>query len=229
MGRKAKYSKEIKIQICKDFLDGTKGITQILQELNLKRSYNSMIYDWIHKYEIHGESVFEERNFNRGYTIEFKSKVVQEYTDGLGSIHNLAVKYNISSSMVVNWIKRYNSNIELKDYYPIPEVYMKDTLKSTLEERIEIVKYCIDHDKNYKETCIKYNCKYAQLYQWVKKYEQLGEEGLSDKRGKRKDERELTDLEIAQKRIAQLEREKEEFKKRYELLKKVEEIERKWR
>lgn len=229
MGRKAKYSKEIKIQICKDYLEGRKGIAKIIQELNLNLSYNSMIYEWIHKYEIHGESAFEERNFNRDYTKEFKAKVVQEYINGLGSIRNLAAKYNITNSMVRNWVKKYNSNIELKDYYPAPEVYMKDTLKTTLEERIEIVKYCIDHEKNYKETCIKYNCKYAQLYQWVKKYEQLGEEGLSDNRGKRKVEEELTELEIAQKKIAQLEREKEEFRKRYELLKKAEEIERRWR
>lgn len=70
--------------------------------------------------------------------------------------------------------KKYNNHIELKDYNPASGVYMKDTLKTTLEERIEIVRYCLSHNKDYKGTCMKYNCKYAQLYQWVKKYEQSG-------------------------------------------------------
>ena len=58
------------------------------------------------------------------------------------------------------------------------------------------------------------------------KYEKYGEDGLADKRGKRKEENQLTELEKAQRRIAQLEREKEEFRRKYELLKKAEERER---
>jgi hypothetical protein len=60
----------------------------------------------------------------------------------------------------------------------------------------------------------------------VLKYEENGEDGLLDRRGKRKDEDELTELEKAQRKIAQLEREKEEFRKKYELLKKAEQLER---
>lgn len=69
-----------------------------------------------------------------------------------------------------------------------------------------IVKYYLDHDKDYKTSYIKYSCKYTQLYQWVKKYERSGEEGLIDKRGKRKAEEELSELDKAQRKIAQLER-----------------------
>lgn len=226
MGRKPKYSKELKVKVCKDYLDGEKSVNQLLQELNLKISDNPTIYDWVNRYRIHGETAFDVKKHNRSYTKGFKLRVVEEYLNGSETSRSLAAKYNISHRMVNQWVKKYNSNIEIRNYSPMSEVYMKDTLKTTLEERIEIVKYCIEHNKNYKYTCIKYDCNYAQLYRWVKKYEQLGKDGLIDKRGKRKKDEELTELEKAQKKIVQLEREKEEFRKRYELLKKAEEIER---
>ena len=46
----------------------------------------------------------------------------------------------------------YNANIELKDYNPKREVYMaKARRKTTIDERKEIVNYCIEHNRNYKE------------------------------------------------------------------------------
>ena len=228
MGRKPKYSKEVKIQACEDYISGRKSAVQIAQELCMTKSGNNIVVKWAHVYKIHGESSFDEKKNNRSYSKEFKLKVSQEYLNGTGSTMSLAAKYNITHEMVRQWVNKYNSNIELKDYRPALEVYMKDTLKTTLDERIEIVQYCLGHDKDYKATCIKYNCKYAQLYQWIKKYERFGEEGLIDKRGKCKVEEELSELDKAQRKIAQLEREKEEYRKRYELLKKAEEIERRW-
>lgn len=103
---------------------------------------------------------------------------------------------------------------------------MKNTLKTTFEQRIEIVTYCLEHNKDYKSTCLIFNCNYAQLYSWVKKYTQYGEEGLRDRRGKKKEETQLTEIEKLQRKNKQLEREKEEYKKKYELLKKAEERER---
>ena len=51
-------------------------------------------------------------------------------------------------------------------------------------------------------------------------------DGLSDRRGKRKQEDELTEVEILQRKLKQSEAEKEEFRKKYELLKKAEQVER---
>ena len=51
------------------------------------------------------------------------------------------------------WIRMYNANRELKDYNPKQEVYMAEARrKTTLEERKEIVDYCINHNRNYKNT-----------------------------------------------------------------------------
>ena len=34
-----------------------------------------------------------------------------------------------------------------------------------------IAKKCIDNVRNYKETCVKYDIKYSNLYSWVSKYQ----------------------------------------------------------
>ena len=87
------------------------------------------------------------------------------------------------------WIIKYNNLEELRDYNPKPEVYMKDrSRKTTYEERIEIVNYCLEHGKNYKDAAELFNVSYTQVYQWVNKYKEDGKEGLTDKRGKRKKE-----------------------------------------
>ena len=227
MGRKTKYSSEQKVQACIDYISGKKSAIQIAHELNMGKRGDARIYKWVKSYSVHGASCFEVKKNNQSYSKEFKEKAVKEYLNGEGSLDDLVAKYKLpTQSILRSWIKKYNSHIELKDYDPKPEIYMAKKLKTTLEERIEIVKYCLEHNRNIKATVTHFGGNYAQIYQWVVKYEKYGEDGLADKRGKRKEENQLTDLEKAQRRIAQLEREKEEFRRKYELLKKAEERER---
>ena len=70
--------------------------------------------------------------------------------------------------------------------------------KTTLDERQEIVAYCLEHDSEYKLAAEHFNVSYAQVYQWVKKYEEKGKIGLQDKRGKRKQDDELSEIEKLQ-------------------------------
>ena len=65
--------------------------------------------------------------------------------------------------------------------------------KTTLEERVEIVAFCIEHGKDYGLAAETYNVSYQQVYSWVHKYEEKGVEGLTDRRGKAKPENELTE------------------------------------
>ena len=68
---------------------------------------------------------------------------------------------------------------------------------------------------------------YQQVYTWVKKYIELGEAGLEDRRGQRTAQQEpRTEEEELKIRIAQLERENYLLKMERDLLKKVEELER---
>ena len=68
--------------------------------------------------------------------------------------------------------------------------------KTTQEERVKIVAYCIEHGKDYRLTAETYEVSYQQIYSWVKKYEERGVEGLTDRRGKAKPESELSEAEI---------------------------------
>lgn len=40
--------------------------------------------------------------------------------------------------------------------------------KTTIEKRKEIVKYCTNHQHNYKETASIHDVSYSQVYSWVK-------------------------------------------------------------
>jgi len=227
MGRKAKYSPEQKVIACEDYLSGRKSAAQIARELGMSEHGHKMIPEWSKKYKVYGTSAFEETHFNRSYSKEFKEMVVREYLSGKGSYNDLAVRYNIPDhATIIRWAKRYNNHIELRDYDPNREVYMAERRKTDYDERLEIVKYCLEHGKDIKGAAALYRCSYAQVYSWLRKYEKDGEDGLKDNRGRRKKEEELSDLEKAQRQIKKLEREKEEFRRKYELLKKAEQLER---
>ena len=62
---------------------------------------------------------------------------------------------------------------------------MKKTRKTTHEERIQIAKECIETGNNNGEIALKHNVSYQQVRAWTKRYAELGEAGLEDRRGKR--------------------------------------------
>ena len=97
--------------------------------------------------------------------------------------------------------------------------------KTTLEERKEIVKYCIAHNKDYKGAAALYDVSYNQVYSWVKKYLSHGEESLVDKRGRHKADEEVDELERLRRENLRLKRQLEERDMVVELLKKVKEFE----
>lgn len=100
--------------------------------------------------------------------------------------------------------------------------------KTTIEERREIVQYCLEHNKEYKLAAEAFGVSYTQVYQWVKKYEEQGEEGLTDKRGKRKEEAQLSELEKLQRENERLKRQLELKERENYVLKKLKEIEGRW-
>ena len=97
--------------------------------------------------------------------------------------------------------------------------------KTTLEERKEIVEYCIRHNNDYKGTASRYDVSYSQVYTWVKKYRETGETGLENKRGRHKSDDEVDELERLRRENLRLKRQLEEKDMLCELLKKVREFE----
>lgn len=98
--------------------------------------------------------------------------------------------------------------------------------KTTLEERKEIAEYCIAHNRDYKGAASKYGVSYSQVHSWVRKYDALGADGLTDKRGRRKTDEEVDELERLRRENLRLKRQLEEKDMVVELLKKVKEFER---
>ena len=132
---------------------------------------------------------------NKKYSKELKLRAVQEYVNGENSQYGICRKYNISShSILQGWIKWYNGHREMKRKNTAKgEIYMTKGRKTTQEERTEIVAFCIEHGKDYGLTVETYKVSYQQIYMWVRKYEEKGVKGLTDRRGKAKPEDELTE------------------------------------
>ena len=102
---------------------------------------------------------------------------------------------------------------------------MRQGRSTTQEERLEIVRYCLENGRNYGETALKYKVSYQQVRTWTLRFEELGEAGLEDRRGKRKkDQTPRTELEAAQIEIEQLKHKLYLSEMENRLLKKLDEI-----
>ena len=102
---------------------------------------------------------------------------------------------------------------------------MKQARSTTQEERLQIVRECLESGKNYGEMALKYNVSYQQVRTWTLKFEELGEAGLEDRRGKRKKDQEpRTELEAAQIEIERLKHQLYLSEMENRLLKKMDEI-----
>lgn len=182
---------------------------------------------WISKYDAEGPLAFAPYEENRSYAPEIKLQAVKAYLKGEGSLQKIAEKYNLRSvTQLGRWIRMYN---EGKDFRQgkLGGRHMTTSRKTTKTERIAIVKDCLDNGISYSDAAQKYNVSYQQVYTWIKKYAELGEAGLEDRRGKRKSEQEpRTELEEMKIKMAKLEHELYRTKVERDLLKKLEELER---
>jgi transposase len=177
MGRKRRFTKEVMLQAINDYKSGRKSSNQISNDLECAQM---TINRWIASFDSRGEVALLENNQNKKYSKELKMQVISDYLNGKGSTAYLCNKYNISSSSIVtNWVFNYNNGVEIQDYDPKHEVYTMKARKTTLEERIEIVDYCIANHQNYKLAADKYSVPYSLVYQWVHRYLKEGSVGLS--------------------------------------------------
>ncbi len=226
MGRKAKYSKELKLEIVKRYLSGESNVS-LCSEYNIPYNKGAKIISWANKYKALGESTFDISNKNKTYSKELKQQVIKEYLAGNDSLEGLANKYNISTCEIVRqWVLKYNKGIEIKDYNPKGDVYTMKSRKTTIEERLEIVRYVLANNLDYKGAADKYGVPYANVYNWVKKYLEHGEVGLSDSRSRRSsntlkkkltvEEQQALEIESLKAKIKRLELHNELLKKKME-------------
>lgn len=103
---------------------------------------------------------------------------------------------------------------------------MAKSRKVDKNERIKIVKYCLEHDMDYKTTAKVFETTYANVFNQVKKYKEKGEDGLGDKRGRHKTDEEVDEMTLLKRQLKQKEHELQMAQLEVRLLKKLDEIER---
>ena len=218
------FSKEEKLAIIKFYQEEPYTLNEVAEIFNVHRD---TIRDWQKDYLHFGEDGLERLPKQNFYSKEVKLAAVQDYLSGDLSLREVTRKYRLSSRSVLrNWLKKYISHRELIDSGKGMSQTMTKGRKTTVEERIEITKACVANGKNYQETAIQYGVSYQQVYQWVRKFEQDGEEALQDRRGRTKPAEERTPEDELRIKIQQMERENERLRAENLFLKKLEEIER---
>ena len=190
----------------------------------------SSFQEMVAKYEIFGEDGLLKQKKNNQYTAETKQMAVESYLNGEGSQAEICKRYKIRSKVILRkWIQVYNGHKELRPSRGRgSEIYMTKGKSTTYEERLEIVSYCIEHGNDYSAAIEKYGVSYQQIYSWVRKYNEKGAEGLVDKRGKCKPESEMTELEKLRAENKLLAARNKRLETECAVLKKLEEIERRW-
>jgi transposase-like protein len=161
------------------------------------------------------------------YSVQQRDDAVSDYLSGCYSQTEVCEKYGIRSrNSLRKWVLEYNGHEKIKPSKAEEETCMTNGRATTIEERIEIVKYCIEHNRNYHETAERFKVSYQQVRSWVVKYDKSGIDALADRRGKRKPEDQLTELERLKAENKFLEAKNKRLEMENELLKKLEELER---
>ena len=224
MPRRTKVSIETKVTLARKCLKEELSYSEAAHQAGVDFE---TLKTWVRIYEAEGIEAFLGNN--RSYTAELKQQGVEDYLSGGISIQGICKKYQIRDTHTFrNWIKVYNAHGE---FHSIKGSgggsYMKQGRSTSQEERIQIAKECLEGGKNYGEMALKYNVSYQQARTWTLRFEEIGEAGLEDRRGKRKkDQTPRTELERLQIENEQLKHKLYLAEMERDLLKKLEEIER---
>lgn len=224
MGRSG-ISYEQKLEAVERYKRGEGSQLSIAREYGVKMT---SVRRWIANYEAMGPSGLASQGMNNKYSVELKTAAIEAYLHGGGSLMEICKRYRIrSEKQLRNWITMYNGHKELRSTGGRGRgIYMTKARITTLDERIELVSYCIANGKDYGAAIEKYGVSYHQVYSWVRKYEAKGVEGLIDRRGKRKPLDEMTEVERLRAENKMLKAENKQKEMEITVLKKVREIER---
>lgn len=223
-----KISSEEKIEVVERYLSGRVSINAAAELIGV---HWQTVDEWVRLYRMRGIDGLIPTEKNRKYPPEVKCEAVRAYLDGMGSLRDICIKFGISSNgMLRRWIARYNSHGEFKQPDMEPDsrenIYMAKGRATTLEERIEMVSYCIANSKNYGKTVNQYGVSYQQIYSWVRKYEKDGIDGLADRRGHRRDKSSMDEVEKLHAQLKLKDAENRRLQMENDLLKKLEALER---
>lgn len=218
-----KYSSELKYKVVKDLSEMNYSAKELSEMHGMS---DRTIYTWKEKYDRYGMKGLEPATSWRGYSTKLKESAVMDYLSGEGTLSDIVRKYEITGiSVLKRWIKTYNSHKNLKDTTQGSANSVTKRKRTTLEERIKIAQEALAHHRNYRKVASKYQVSDQQAYRWMRQYEKDGWKALRDRRGRRKDQSELTEAERHKLAMHKIEQENERLRAENAFLKKLKEIE----
>lgn len=177
---KRAYDYDKKVEIVLKHVDEGVSLSQLAE---LYSASGKTISHWVHLYQQDGLEALKESTTWKRYPQELKLQAIHEVLEG-SSILSVSLKYKISNDSVLkNWIIQYTNGEKISSTSKGLSTMNKGR-KTSLNERIEIVNYTLACDKNYQAAMDKFNVSYQQVYNWVRKFEKDGINGLQDRRGK---------------------------------------------
>ena len=223
---RSKFSLEDKLRIIA-WIDAGHSVGDAVSQFGVDRS---TIERWRMKLIAHGQDALTEQQRNTKYPVEVKNRAVEAYLAGEGSQDAICLKYRIRNRRQLrDWIFKYTQG-EVLEFSPGGKSRtMNRGRKTTYEERLEIVQYCIAQNNNYQEAAEIYGVSYQQVYSWVQKYNDGGEAGLLDRRGKAKEEIKMTEVDRLKTEVRKLQKANSKLELENKFLKKLEELEKRYR
>jgi transposase-like protein len=186
----------------------------------------STLANWQRRYRLYGYEGLEICTHNRSYSEELKHQAVKDYLNGGLSQNQVIDKYRIASrAALFTWIKKYNGHSSLKAYTGGTTAMTKGRT-TTWQERIDIVLYCLANGQDYTKAAKQFHVSYQQVYGWVRRYAEGGQDALQDGRGRTKAPEELTEVDEQKLAMKKLEYEIERLRAENAFLKKLQEFER---
>lgn len=223
MGR-GKLTWSERLAAVKAYLNGEGSYKSIAKRFGI---HTSVLIDYVSQYQVNDTDSLCSSSSNKHYTAELKRQAVEAYLAGEGSQRDICARFKIKSrTQLRDWMKVYNDHKEIRSSGGHrSELYMTKGRTTTLEERVEIVAYCLEHGKDYGAAIEKYSVSYQQIYSWVRKYEEKGVDGLIDRRGKAKSASEMTEVDRLNAEIRMLKAKNRQLQLEADIAKKLAEIE----
>ena len=216
-------SLEEKLIAVQDYLSNKRSSYRIAKDYNVMPT---TVFKWIDLYETFGEEGLTTLSKRKCYSDEIKNFALNDWKSGEYSKRDICKKYKIrSTTQLQNWINDNNNHKNIKSQNTGGKIVMIKERPITFDERIEIVRYYLENGTNYNEVAVKFNVSYQQVRLWVLKYEKGGLDALIDKRGRKKSEEELTELDRIKIENKLLKSKAKYLEAEVEFLKKLKEIE----
>ena len=159
---------------------------------------------------------------NRKHKSEFRLQVVKEALIG-HSVRSLSRKWNIQRTLITKWIDHHRLG-------GATELLPKRYSYYTKEFKVTVVKSYKDKGLSLRDCCLQFNIPtQSTLLSWVRKYEQLGLEGLNEQKGRpatMKKDKPATKNDKPLTRLEELEQENLYLKAEIDFLKKLDALTR---